>query len=244
MEANPAMVENSVWSANGTDIVVAFPIVPKVGSIFKKDLLGVKQLEFVKSAQQVWVEQGTNVDLCRDKRIRHNVSNTITVDDWDAVTEYVYKNRHSLCGISFLAASGDKAYAQAPNTEVFTMNEIISKYGEEAMFTSALIEHAMRAFNADLWTACIYAIGDRSSIEVNHTNADKLDWLRRFDKFATNFTSKEECSYCLKDVYNLHKVWKINKSLQNIDWSKISKQTYTDIDTMGAVACAGGRCEL
>lgn len=244
MESNPAMVENSVWSANGTDIVVAFPIVPKEGSIFKKDLLGVKQLEFVKSAQQVWVEQGTNVELCRDPRIRHNVSNTITVDDWDAVTEYVYENRHSLCGISFLAASGDKAYAQAPNTEVFTMNEIISKYGEEAMFTSALIEHAMRAFNSDLWTACIYATGDRSSLEVNHANADKLDWLRRFDKFSANFSSKEECSYCLKDVYNLHKVWRINKSLVNINWSKISKQTYTDIDTMGAVACAGGKCEL
>lgn len=242
MESNPDMVEQSVWGS--TDIVVAFPIVPKKGSILKADLLGVKQLDYVKKVQNIWVEAGTNVELCRDPRIRHNVSNTITVDNWDDVTEYVYKNRYSLCGISFLSASGDKAYPQAPNTETFSMQEITTKYGEKAMFTSALIEHALSAFNRDLWSACIYATGDRSSLEDNHANSDKLDWLRRFDKFANHFSSAEECTFCLKDVYNLHKMWRIQKSFKQIDWSKISKQVYTDIDTMGAIACAGGKCEL
>ena len=245
IEKNPSMVENSVWSKNGTDIVVAFPIIPQKGSIVKKDLMGVKQLEIVKKVQNIWVEKGTNVELCRDPRLRHNVSNTITVDDWEEVTKYVYDNRYSFCGISFLSAYGDKAYPQAPNTEVFEMQEIINKYGEVALFTSALIEHALNAFNQDLWNACNTALGFGENIsDDNHANTDKRDWVRRFNKFASNFNSPEQCTECLKDVYNLHKVWRINRDLQQIDWSKIDQQTYTDIDTMGAVACAGGKCEL
>lgn len=244
IKENPSMVEESVWSANKTDVCVAFPIVPKKGSILKKDLLGVKQLEYVRKVQQNWVENGTNVHLCRDPRIRHNVSNTITVDDWEAVTKYVYDNRFDLCGISFLAASGDKAYSQAPNTELLTSNAIKAKYGVESLFTSALIEHALKAFNQDLWAACLLATGDRSYLEDNHANADKFEWLKRFDKFASHFSSPNECTDCLKDVYNLHKVWKIDNNLQQIDWFKIKQQSYTDIDTMGAIACSGGACEI
>ena len=44
----------------------------------------------LKSAQQNWIEYGTNLDLCVDKNLRHNVSNTITVDNWEEVTKYVY----------------------------------------------------------------------------------------------------------------------------------------------------------
>ena len=36
---NPSMVENSVWSNNGTDVMIAFPIETKEGSIYKSDLL-------------------------------------------------------------------------------------------------------------------------------------------------------------------------------------------------------------
>jgi ribonucleoside-triphosphate reductase (thioredoxin) len=241
---NPHMVETSVWSANGTDVVVAFPIVPTKGSILKNELLGVKQLEYVKKVQQNWVENGTNVHLCRDPRIRHNVSNTITVDDWDEVTKYVFDNKESLCGISFLSARGDKAYPQAPNTEILDMQDIINKYGTESLFTSALIEHSLRAYNQDLWAACTLATEDRSSLEDTHANADKLEWLKRFDKFSKNFKSKEDCVNCLKDVYNLHKVWKINDNLKQVDWTKIKKPRYTEIDTMGAQACAGGQCEI
>lgn len=245
IENNPEMVETSVWSATGQDIVVAFPLVSSKGSILKKDLLGVKQLDYVKKAQNHWIEAGTNIELCRDSRLRHNVSNTITVDDWDEVTEYVYKNRYSFCGISFLASSGDKAYPQAPFTEVLEMQDIINKYGEVALFTSALIEHSLSAFSQDLWSACNTALGIGQDIsEVNHANADKIEWVRRFNKFAKNFKSKEECTYCLKDVYNLHKVWRITKNITQIDWAKIDQQVYTDIDTMGAIACHGGKCEI
>src|SRR5690554_890143 len=150
MEKNPKMVETSVWSNTGTDKVVSFPIVSKEGSIFKKDLMGVKQLEYVKLAQQYWVEYGTNVELCVDPNLRHNVSNTITVDDWDEVEQYIYDNRRWFAGISLLSAMGDKAYPQAFFTEVFTAQQLLDKYGNGFSFASGLIVAGLSAFNNNL----------------------------------------------------------------------------------------------
>ena len=244
MEKNSEMVEESVWS-NGTDIIVAFPVVPIKGSLFKQDVLGVKQLEFVKTTQQHWIEEGTNKDLCVDERLRHNVSNTITVDSWEDVTEYIYENRQALCGVSLLAASGDKAYPQSPFTEVFDYDEIVEKYGEVALFTSALIEAGQNAYSNNLWNACATAMGFGEKLTEGHEHLLKRDFVRRFKKFSSNFSSDEECSNCLKDVYNLHKWWKINKSISNIDWAtELSEKKFIDVDTMSGQACAGGKCDL
>lgn len=245
MKSNPDMCEDSVWNRE-RDVVVAFPITPGQESKFKKDLLGVKQLEFVKRTQQTWIEEGTNVELCRHPKLRHNVSNTITVDDWDEVSNYIYNNRNFLCGVSLLSAAGDKAYPQAPFTEILSSEEILEKYGEVCLFTSALIETALNAFNGDLWNACATSMGFGEKLSVdNHSDLMKRDFVRRFKKFAVNFSSDEECANCLKDVYNLHKLWKINKKLTNIDWAKeLSKKTFVDIDTMGATGCAGGKCDV
>ena len=242
IDNNPKMVEDSVW---GEDIVVAFPIISPETSIYKADLLGVKQLEYVKLVQQTWIEEGTNVSLCADPKLRHNVSNTITVDDWDAVTDYIFENRHHLCGVSMLSASGDRAYPQAPFTEVFTYKQIVDMYGEEALFTSALIEAGLLAFNKDLWTACSTAMGFGETLKESHDDLLKRDFVRRFDKFSEHFDSKEECANCLKDVYNAHKWWKIHNELTHIDWERdLTEKKFTDIDTMGAQACAGGACEI
>lgn len=244
MDFNPEMCEDSVWSRE-RDVVVAFPVVSPETSIFKRDLLGVKQLEYVKLAQENWIEHGTNVDLCVIPNIRHNISNTITVDDWDEVTQYIYDNRYSFCGVSLLSASGDRAYPQAPFTEVLTMEQITELYGEVAMFTSALIEAGLNAFNNDLWTACNTALGYGEKLSDGHEFLLKRDFIRRFDKFALNFTDKEQCANCLKDVYNLHKWWKIQKNMKDINWaSELGEKEYIDINTTGAQACSGGACEL
>ena len=242
-KTNPHMVEDSVWSQ--TDYVIGFPIEPKEGSIYKSDLLGVKQLEYVKNAQENWIEFGTNKDLCVKPYLKHNVSNTITVDDWDEVTRYIYDNRYSLCGVSLLSAAGDKAYPQAPFTEVLTHEEIVSKYGEISLFTSALIEAGLNAFNNDLWTAINTALGE--GIELTDSSKDllKRDFVRRFNKFASNFESNKDCSDCLKDVYNLHKWWKIVNNAKDINWAtELGKKEYVDIDTLGSQGCSGGQCEI
>jgi ribonucleoside-diphosphate reductase alpha chain len=49
----------------------------------------------------------------------------------------------------------------------------------------------------------------------------------------------------LKDVYLLHKWDKIQANIKTIDWAnEIEEKSYTDINTLGAVACSGGVCEL
>ncbi len=246
-KANPYMVEDSVWSATGSDVVVSFPIVPKKGSYVKEDLVGVDHLEKVKLVQEYWVNAGTNEELCADKGVRHNVSNTILVDDWQEVEEYVFKNRHSFAGISFLSMMGDKDFNQAPNTSVITAKEMVKNYGTSAIFASGLVVDALSAFD-NLWTACSTAQGYGDDLTLdNSTNSIKRDWIRRFNNFADNYLNGDvkKAEYCLKDSHLLHKWEKINKNFVNIEWeSDLTEKKYTDVDTMGAIACAGGACEI
>tara|TARA_B100000965_G_scaffold324800_1_gene286880 strand:- start:1356 stop:3572 length:2217 start_codon:yes stop_codon:yes gene_type:complete len=247
MKTNPYMVEDSVWSAGGTDVVVSFPIMPNKGSMYKDDLLGVKHLELVKKAQKHWVEAGTNEDLCADKGIRHNVSNTIIVDDWDEVEKYVFENRDAFAGISFLAMTGDKDYNQAPNTAVITAKDMVKKYGNAAVFASGMVVDALKCFN-NLWDACSTAkgFGEDLSLESSE-NAMKRDWIRRFNKFADNYLNSDTAlaEHCLKDAYLLHKWNKIQSTLKTVDWKEdITERKYTDVDTLAAAACAGGACEI
>lgn len=245
---NPSMVENSVWSSGGTDYVVSFPVVTKDGSIYKSQLLGVKQLDYVKKAQQFWVEYGTNVDLCVDKNLRHNISNTITVDDWDEVEQYIFDNKQWFAGISLLSAMGDKAYAQAPFTEVFTADEILAKYGDAAMLASGLIVDGLQAFNQNLWVACDTINGWGEKIESeSKEHLLKRDWIRRANKFAANYfnNDKLEMTNCLKDCHNLHKWVTITRELKQLSFAdELKEKSYVDANTLGGAACAGGSCEI
>lgn len=247
-KTNPKMVEPSVWSSNGTDVVVSFPVESKEGSIYKSDLMGVKQLDYVKTAQQYWIEHGTNYELCVDPDLRHNVSNTITVDDWDEVEEYIYNNRKWFAGISLLSSMGDRAYAQAPFTEVFTAQQIVDMYGDSSMFASGLIVGALQAFGNNLWMACDTALGFGLKLDPeDSSDLLKRDWVRRVKKFAEkNFDGDVmKLTFMLKDCHNLHKWVGINNNFVDVDFSTdLSQQSYTDVDTMGAVGCSGGVCEL
>lgn len=247
-KTNPKMVEPSVWSSNGTDVVVSFPVESKEGSIYKSDLMGVKQLEYVKTAQQYWIEHGTNYELCVDPDLCHNVSNTITVDDWDEVEEYIYNNRKWFAGISLLSSMGDRAYAQAPFTEVFTAQQIVDMYGDSSMFASGLIVGALQAFGNNLWMACDTALG--FGLKLNPEDSCDLlkrDWVRRIKKFAEkNFDGDVmKLTFMLKDCHNLHKWVSINNEFIDVDFStELEQQKYTDVDTMGSAACAGGVCSI
>ncbi len=246
-EVNPKMVEKSVWSSNGTDYVVSFPVRTKEGSVYKKDLMGVKQLEYVKNAQQNWVEYGTNQDLCTDTRLRHNVSNTISVDDWHEVEEYIYQNRQWFAGISLLSAMGDKAYVQAPFTEVFTAEQIFNQYGQGCMFASGVIVDALHAFNNNLWLACDTVMGFGETLDESSETLLKRDWVRRANKYAKNYFEGdvEKMTFCLKDCYNLHKWLSLEKTIKSIDFAEsMSKKRFTDADTLQGQACSGGVCEL
>lgn len=261
-EKYPAMVEDSVWSINKTDSVVAFPVISKEGSIFKNDLLGVKQLEYVKKAQQVWVEAGTNVELCRHPKLRHNISNTISVDCWAEVTKYLYENRQWFCGVSLMASSGDKAFPQAPFTEVITETQIVEKYGVASLFAAGVVTRALDAFG-DLWKAVSTAQGFGEDLSSpSHENSAKRDWVRQFLKFAANYFPTEPirptaavsfpqgdlamAGDLLKDVYNLHKWTKIQQMLDaDADIREfVGRKQFVDVGTLSGAACAGGQCDI
>lgn len=240
---NPHMVEESVWSAGRTDYVISFPVVPKKGSLYKDDTIGIKHLELIAKAQKHWVNAGTDEKLCADKGIRHNVSNTVIVDDWDEVAEYVYENRSNFAGISFLAMTGDKDYAQAPNTKVIDAKEIVKTYGTGSVFASGLVVDGLKAFD-NLWVACMTA--QNRDIDISSDDSNfllKKDWIRRFKKFAENYFKGDakQAEYCLKDVFLLHKWEKIQQNLvDDVDWeNSLVEKKYIDVDTMGAAACVG-----
>lgn len=248
-ELNPKMVEKSVWSANGTDYVVSFPIRSKETSIYKSELMGVKQLEYVKKAQQIWVEHGTNLELCVDECLRHNISNTISVDDWEEVEQYLFDNRQWFAGVSLLPSSGDKIYAQAPFTEVSTAEEILSKYGEGSMFASGLVVEALHAFNDNLWLACDTLMGYGLKLsDSDSSDLLKRDWIRRAKKYAENYFDGDflYMTYCLKDCYNLHKWLSIEKTMVQIDFASALKTKRNEVsaDTLASEACSGGACEI
>lgn len=246
--ANPYMVEESVWNKQKLDYVISFPIVPTKGSITKGDISGVEFLEKVKLVQNSWVEEGTNVELCTHPKLRHNVSNTVTVgeNEWPEVTKYIFDNRQFFAGISLISATGDKDYFQAPFTEVLAAKDIVKKYGEAALFASGLIVDSTKGFN-NLWEATdiVQQKTDESSQELKDIRSE---WIRRFIKFSDTYFEGDlkKTSYCLKDVYNLYRWMKIQINFIDMDLEdKLKTQKLIDIDTMGALACAGvAGCEI
>ena len=94
------------------------------GNRVKKDLDALKHLGLVKSTQQNWVIPGSNPELNK-KGINHNVSVTVIVkeEEWDGVIDYLFENKEYFTAVSFIGASGDKDYVQAPNEEITTEDD-------------------------------------------------------------------------------------------------------------------------
>jgi ribonucleoside-triphosphate reductase len=236
-ETNPYMVEESVWSASKSDYMVSFPIITKESSMYKDEVYGIKHLELIKKVQQNWVEYGTDLDLCVDKTVRHNVSNTVVIEEWDGIVEYLFENRYVFSGVSFLSATGDRVYNQAPNTKIKSMYEMVSEHGMGILFASGLIVDALKVFD-NLWVACRAV-----NAYVNGADFDAMqgDWCRRYVKFAENYFDNDlsKVDTCLKDVYLRHKWEKIQQNLQPIDWSSLTEKRFIDVDTLAAAACMG-----
>ena len=262
---NSLAVEESVWSNNGTDVVISFLCEVPVGSITKNQISAIELLEKVKLTQQNWVEFGTNVDLCVNPLARHNVSNTITVKDneWKDVEDYIYKNKQWFAGISLLPFSGDLDYPQAPFSTVLTPYEIVREYGDGSILASGLVVDGLKAFNNNLWKACD-AVLDRGEISlfdytkelnggftIDGTTGEQFyeqaDWVRRALQFSNRYFEGNvaKMTHCLKHCY-LWKYWlDLKRNYIEIDWSEVKEDPYyTEINTTGAQACAGGKCEL
>lgn len=248
-EHYPLLVEESVWSSTKSDIVLYIPIEAKKGSKLKKDLIGVEQLKIVKSIQQNWVEAGTRIEACVQPFLRHNVSNTVQVDNWDEVADYLFENKDYFSGVSFLGVFGALDYKQAPFTPIMMPQEMLDRYGHAMMFASGLIVDGLHYFDDDLWEA-LSCVVNRSQ-ELNGSRKDvllKKEWIRRAKQFAKRYFKNDyqQMSYALKNAHLYHKWVEVNRELNKpIDFSKIILEPfYTDADTMGSASCFGGACEL
>lgn len=247
LKHNPHMVEESQWSTTNTDYMIAFPITSPEGSLYREQMFGVDFLEKVKLVQENWVEAGTRPERCAHPGVRHNVSNTVNVWDhqWDEVEAFIFDNRHCFTGVSFLGGFGDKDFVQAPFTAVLTAEELVTKYGDAALFASGLIVDTRKAGFRDLWEATTVA---KSNTPTTGELSDlRKEWLRRYHKFAANYFDGDlaQTEYCLKDVFLLHRWVKITQNMTPIDFvTQLGEKKFTDVDTMGAIACQGGACEI
>lgn len=267
---NPLAVEDSVWSANNTDVVLSFCCEVPDGAKTKNQIGGLDLLEYVKTTQQNWVEAGTREKLSTRSWLRHNVSNTITVkpEEWQSVGDYIYKNRQWFAGISLLPFSGDLDYPQAPFVAIHTPQEIVREYGEGSLMASGLIVDGLRAFKNNLWAACDCVLGIGESLELTEderklTNGklksiieskmEKGDWVRRVKQFADRYCQNDlgidpvrRATYLMKCVHNW-KLWcDLTREYKDVDWSLVVEDNYeVDMNNMGAgAACGGGACEL
>jgi len=252
-ETNPLSVEKSVWSANGTDNVISFLCEVQQGSIIKNQISAIELLERVKLTQQNWVEYGTREELCIDPKLRHNVSNTINVqdDEWEDVEKFIFDNQKYFAGVSLLPSSGDLDYPQAPFSTVLTPNELVKEYGDASVFASGLVVDGLHAFDNNLWDGCNAVLGLLELPEPNDNEPEypkqrnykalaeyfikkeehesiilKYDWIRRVKQFADRYfdSNTKKATYCLKHV-SLWKTWcDISREYKPIEWDKIENQ--------------------
>jgi hypothetical protein len=78
----------------------------------------IQHLEIALRVNRDWVRRGTAIPA-RLEGAHHNVSITVSVEDWDAVREYLWENRQYFTGVSLLSKSGDYDYEQAPLQAVY-----------------------------------------------------------------------------------------------------------------------------
>lgn len=248
VENKPEMLEESVWSSTKTDYVVYSPCENPEGTLYKDDMQGVKHLKLIELVQNSWVKEGKNIDNCYVPTTEHNVSNTVIIDNKEEIVDYIFEHQDNFTAVSFLSMFGDKDYNQAPFTSVLNTEEIVSKYGDGAMFMSGLIVDGLHYFNGDLWSATTHVLN--KDLVLDGTRAQvllKKDWIRRVKKISSGYFKRDinHTIYCMKDVHLWHKWNTISKGFKLVDFTEIlTKPEYTDIDTMGAIACSGGQCEI
>lgn len=245
----PFLLEDSVWSSTESDYVVFVPIENPKNGLYKKDMKGVRHLEYVKMVQENWVVPGTNEDLCVYKGINHNTSCTIILDDKEAVVKYIWDHKDSFTAVSFISDFGDKEFNQAPFTSVMNLDEIVNEYGKGAILASGLIVDGLHYFDENLWKACDTILDPTLPITGNREQVIlKKYWLSRAKKFSKNYfkNDSKKMVRCLKDIHLFHKWETITRQFRDVNFSEILEEPqFKDIGDYGAQSCSGsGSCEI
>lgn len=242
------LLEECLTNEGGRDWVVYVPIENPKDGLYKKDMKGIKHLEYIKLVQQNWVMEGTDEELCVYKGINHNTSCTVIIDNKQDIIEYIWNNKDLFTAVSFIGDFGDKDYNQAPFTSVLDLDTIVGDYGDGALLVSGLIVDGLHYFDNNLWNACdmilnnnIPILGTREQVML------RKYWIKRAKKFAKNYFKGDlkRLIYCIKDVHLFHKWKTINRQFKEVDFSKIlDKPEYKDVNEFASMSCAGGSCEI
>lgn len=244
----PSLLEESVWSNTKSDYVVFVPFENSKETLVKEDMQGIKHLEVIKFVQENWINPGKRVEYCYEAEVTHNVSNTVIIDNFPDIIDYIFENQLSFSAVSFLDSYGDKQYNQAPNTSVLTTEELIKEYGDGVMFTSGLIVDGLHYFNNNLWEATDAILN--KNLKIGGSRVDlllKKDWIKKAKRFAKNYFDGDldKLVFCMKDVHLWHKWNTISREDLKVDFTKIlTKPEFKDISDYAAVACSGGQCEI
>jgi len=242
-EKMPFLIEEGVYSETKTDYAVFIPITNPKNTLYKKNLQGVKHLKLIKLVKENWVDYGKVEERCIIPTTSHNVSNTVIIDDYQEIADYVFKYQNSFAAVSFLSIHGDKDWNQSPNTSVLSFEELLEKYGMGAIFASGLIVDGLHYFNNNLWEACDVVLNKNLSIQGTRSQVLlKKYWIDSAKRFARNYFKRDlqQSIYCLKDVHLLHKWEETRRKFKSVDFVEILKEpNYINIDTLGSAACSG-----
>jgi ribonucleoside-triphosphate reductase len=237
---NPEACEESAWSRNKTDDVIRFCV--EYDGLLEDDMTAVEFLDHVRTLQNHWVEPGTVVGRCVRPGVRHNVSCTVKVRDheWEGVARHLFAHQREFGGVSFIGAHGDRDYAQAPFTPVFTARELAAMYGRRAVIAAAsVLRHAPGGPSHVLWRWCDAALG------IGGEPPEAGAFLRALHAAAGREFGGDlrKAVYAVKDVYNhrLHRTLKA--SYREVDYAGMREEV-SGVNFQGEVACAGGACEL
>lgn len=104
----------------------------------------------------------------------------------------------------------------------------------EKAYSNALADYAIQL------NLFYQEMGDYEQLQL------KCDWVRRTKQFAERHFDNDlrRATYCLKHVSLWHTWLTLKRTYKEIDWSTVVEETqdHVAVDTLGAQACAGGKC--
>ena len=240
----PNHVEECLRNKNNYQLV--FPYQPNEGTLFRDDINGVDFLKLTKFFQEHWVMNGTDEKRCVKPFLAHNISNTTTVKDgdWDAVSEYIYKNRRYFSGISLFSYLGEKAYPAPPEERVLTREQYSKKYGFDV--DSKILGPIFKAISIykNIYTARNAVIKyNRGQEEQKEENSSMpiLEFIAR-DNWISWATKKHKNPYFICDAYNIYK-WELLSKTKPIPWKEFLEDQDNTKPKLAQLACAGGNCQ-
>lgn len=242
--ANPHAVKAlpSTDKHHGNTELIAFPYQVSEGALTKDDVTALDLLQRVIVVRQAWVETGTRHDLCVQPWLRHNVSNTVHVQDgeWDDVAQFIYENREHFAGVALMGAFGDKMHEQAPFVSVLTPEEQSARYGADVVSRAHQLALTLPDTFENLWAACRAA-----GRNVHPGNRAEATWLGGLVELADDHFSRDidRAGIAVKDAWLWDHWTHLMENMVQVDWSQLF-EAEDRVDHASDSACAGGACEV